>query len=171
MLNKKMGKVRSSNLELLRIIAMFAIFMLHSGIRSHDLSVANDILRQFSLVGVNVFILISGYFGIRLTLIRVLNLLFIVLFWQSILYVVGSHDKSFVEFVVWPCHGWFVGTYFELMLLAPFLNRFVEFSSEALFTKTLVLYVGIELVFTQIFPVWTAFKDGYGCFTWLGFIC
>lgn len=74
--NPKM-KVRESNFELLRIIAMIMILVLHADFQSLGAPTRADIIsspitstlkvffEMVSIVAVNVFILISGWFGIR----------------------------------------------------------------------------------------------------------
>lgn len=66
---------RQSNLELLRIVSMLFIIMLHIGAASIGLpaplqtTTSRDIwvliVESFSIIGVNCFALISGYFGIK----------------------------------------------------------------------------------------------------------
>ncbi|MCU7212920.1 acyltransferase family protein [Turicibacter sanguinis] len=69
----KTGK-RNSNFELLRIIAMVMIVSLHTlghggGLNNTTVNsinfIFNHILESLSIVAVNIFILISGYFGIK----------------------------------------------------------------------------------------------------------
>ena len=58
-------KVRKSNIELLRIIAMMFIVIWHISVHAQkgELNSHNYIV-AFCTTGVNLFILISGYFGI-----------------------------------------------------------------------------------------------------------
>lgn len=76
---------RDSNIELLRVVAMLMILTLHTrfeGIEAvYDGIVdANHLCRfsfqALSIVGVNLFVLISGYFGIRMKASSIINLLF-----------------------------------------------------------------------------------------------
>ena len=65
------GKIRSSNFELLRIVCMLFIvcghiIMVHKYEEMGDSSwCINQVVRPFCAVAVNVFVLISGYFGIK----------------------------------------------------------------------------------------------------------
>ena len=68
--------VRDSNIELLRIVAMFLVLLDHSGYTSINpptneevfsapmLSLVRHCCQSFSSICVNVFVLISGWFGI-----------------------------------------------------------------------------------------------------------
>lgn len=80
-----MKKLRQSNIELLRIISMLLVLMVHAdffslGIPSHDLMLASPgqftfrVLVEFlSILCVDIFVVISGWFSIRLS-VRVLQL-------------------------------------------------------------------------------------------------
>lgn len=73
-------KDRQSNIEQLRIIAMLLVVFVHANYFSLGTVSQSEILRdpytslirifleQICIVGVNVFVLISGWFGIRPTL-------------------------------------------------------------------------------------------------------
>ena len=75
--------VRDSNIELLRVVAMFLVLIDHSGYMSINpptneevfsapmLSMARHCSQSFSSICVNVFVLISGWFGIKAKFCRV----------------------------------------------------------------------------------------------------
>lgn len=66
-------KIRESNIELLRIVAMFMIvvshYVLHSGIDYNSMSIGfNRVILEIANlgdIGVIVFVLITGYFSIN----------------------------------------------------------------------------------------------------------
>ena len=59
--------VRQSNLELLRIVAMFFIVVGHVFWHGfHQEASLHVPVRSVVIIGVNLFVLISGYFGINL---------------------------------------------------------------------------------------------------------
>lgn len=74
------GRIRQSNMELLRLLAMFFVLALHANATAIQVPTADDIqaaplssftrifLEQATVVAVDVFVLISGWFGIRPTL-------------------------------------------------------------------------------------------------------
>lgn len=73
-----MSNSRLSNIELVRIIAISMILLLHvvgHGYKAEGWSV------NFAMIGVNLFVLISGYFGINFKWKSVLNLIFTVYFY------------------------------------------------------------------------------------------
>ena len=83
---------RQSNFELLRLIAMMMVLLLHCNyaclgeadineIRQHPLTAyVRVFLEHACLSGVNIFILISGWFGIKFRPRGIISLLFNVLF-------------------------------------------------------------------------------------------
>ena len=138
---------RQSNIELLRIVAMLLIichhFSLYSGFNypTDTLSI-NRLWVQFvqmgGKIGVNIFILISGYFLVSAQSIKTSK---IVKFWGQVFFYsmctfvifVASGLRPFgieelihhlfpIIFAQW----WFPTLYFLLLLLAPYINRFLR---------------------------------------------
>lgn len=84
--------MRLSNFELLRLISMFMVLIVHSNFQALGTPTSTDllqtptistlriILQSLTLVCVNIFILISGWFGIRFSYKGTLQLLFQTLF-------------------------------------------------------------------------------------------
>jgi surface polysaccharide O-acyltransferase-like enzyme len=87
-----MQKERESNFELLRIISMFLVLVVHAdyfslGAPSLQDCVSNPVqsifrigVESISIICVNVFVLISGWFGIRFKWKSICNFLFQVFF-------------------------------------------------------------------------------------------
>ena len=85
-------KTRKSNIELLRIISMILIVLVHSNYFLFGPVIGEEIeqdsfrsfgrilFEQLCIVGVNVFVLISGYFAIRPTKGKFFNLMFQIFF-------------------------------------------------------------------------------------------
>lgn len=132
------GGGRNSNLELLRLLSMLMILNLHSfwGYTHGDgILQAFDFLRECtSICAVNVFLLISGYFGIRWKGKSLFNLIFQLFFYAFAIYAVASLI-GVIDFS-WrgllhngKClyrHWGFITNYLLLYLCAPLLNAFVE---------------------------------------------
>lgn len=124
--------VRQSNLELLRIVAMFFIVVGHVFWHGfHQEASLHVPVRSVVIIGVNLFVLISGYFGINLRLKGLFTIIGVVLFYSGISVVVrwcfGSMDLSFMSYIqlLSPfsfTNYWFVKCYIGLMLLSPLLN-------------------------------------------------
>lgn len=142
---------RQSGFELLRIVAMIFILILHVDHLSFGFPSTQEIaaspfsaflrtwLETIAVVAVNTFVLISGYFGIRLRADRFMGLLF-----QSVFYIMGVYLVlvaigwevfSVAHFArclspLDPSGGWFIPVYIGLMLLSPILNTFVAQTGE-----------------------------------------
>ena len=96
--NQKAVKLRESNMELLRITAMILVLMVHASFKALDAPTLSDLhinptstfFRLFSesisIVCVNVFVLISGWYGIKAKGSRLLAFLFQVYFLNIMIY-------------------------------------------------------------------------------------
>ena len=132
------GKTRQSNIEALRLLSMLMVLNLHSfwGYE-HGSGVmqALDFFREStSICAVNVFLLISGYFGIKWKLKSFYNLIFQVFFYSFGVYVIASCLGA-IEFslggllsnvkALYASWGFITG-YVLLYICAPLLNSFVD---------------------------------------------
>ncbi len=142
-----MKKKRDSNLELLRIVAMFLVLITHACYVSLDppsridieTSIGGSFLRalseSFSEVCVNSFILISGWFGIQTRFSRFVEFVFQILFICITIYFImillgltnPMTSNEWIDLVMFKYGSyWFVRAYIILYLFAPVLNAFVE---------------------------------------------
>lgn len=113
-------------------------------------------LETIAVVAVNTFVLISGYFGIRLRADRFMGLLF-----QSVFYIMGVYLVlvaigwevfSVAHFArclspLDPSGGWFIPVYIGLMLLSPILNTFVAQTGEKNLLGVIVALLLMQSVF------------------------
>ena len=141
-------KGRQANFELLRLIAMLMVVVLHYLSKGQVLPDFIDhmptgnqylayLLESFSIVAVNVFLLVSGYFLInaRFRCGRILELIAQVLFYAVlipviliILQVIPLNQMNLYTiandiFPIQSEHYWFATYYVFLYLCIPFLNR------------------------------------------------
>ena len=158
------GSARDSSFELLRIISILAIvfchFATHGGFdyAQETLSIPRFwlcFLEMGGNFGVNVFVLISGYFLIMshdstFNWRKVLKLWGQVFFYSVLIYVVFGLTKisdfslpSLVKtlFPITFENWWFASTYLVLYLFHPFLNRFLRKLDKQSFQKLLVLLI------------------------------
>lgn len=148
------GGDRLSNIEALRLLSMLMVLNLHSfwGYDYGDgIGQAFDFFRESSSIcAVNVFLLISGYFGIKWKWKSFYNLVFQIFFYSFGVYLIacgiGVVDfslKGFLSNV--PCtysHYSFVKHYLLLYFFAPILNAFVEkCSNKKLFIFIILLII------------------------------
>lgn len=151
---------RQSNLELLRIFAMLLIvihhFSVHGGFYfSTDTITLNRLWMQFiqlgGKVGVNIFVLITGYFLVSSPAIKISKAfkLWIQLFTYSVLiYLIflafGNEPFQIKDllrhfFPVSYSEWWFASSYFVLYLLSPYLNKLINLLDKKTYQRMLVL--------------------------------
>lgn len=179
---------RNSNLEILRIIAMFFIILHHFAVHgmSHVDFVASNLNTYLIFfcgilgkMGVVVFILISAYFMVnsKFTLRKLLllggevyfySLIFLLIF-EFLLPPAKPITFDIVGISLLPIsHSayWFVTDYIVLMLLSPFLNKFIKGLSKSSFMKLLLLFI----VLWSIFPTFTpTFMNGPAASMFVGY--
>ena len=134
-------KLRQSNVELLRIIAMSMVIFLHyfnpeigGAFKYVQKGTVNDALLQFleavSICAVNLFVMISGYFlsrSNRRTIGKALGLLFQVVFYSQFFYGIqcAFHPELLTVkgiLVRLLPSNWFVVLYVVIYLISPLLN-------------------------------------------------
>lgn len=115
--------MRDSRFELLRIVAMFIIVLYHlTNIMVFHLGYDCQCIRIPLHIGVICFVLISGYFHIKLSLRGILKLFFpLVMIYLPLELINGGGYRSL--FFLSPY--WFVRVYFYLMLMSPLLNDYL----------------------------------------------
>lgn len=148
-----MKNIRSSNIEILRIICMLFIvaghiLMAHKNgeIGSQDF-IIGQIMHPFFMVAVNAFVLISGYFGIKLYAKKLWKINDMVTFYSVIglaaSILLGVHSISIRQdflylFPIITKKYWFITVYFALCILSPALNFFIEKAEKEVLKKTIL---------------------------------
>ena len=188
--NSKRSKVRDSNMELLRIIAMVLVMVVHAnfralptpGVRFIAAQPTSALLQFFteglSIIAVDLFVLLSGWYGIRPKMNRFAELLFQVLFFTLVgvgvseLISPGSavNSPDFWErfFMLGDGQYWFVKTYIGLYILSPVLNAYVEHASRRSFTWLLVGFFAFQFIFGWYWESTTWFRAGYSLTSFMG---
>ncbi len=181
-------KERTSNFELLRLVAMFLVLTIHGygvalGLPSKadfqvsPLSAAiRTIIESLSIVCVNVFVLISGWFGIKPSIKGFAGFLFQCLFFSicitAIAPLVGIGDPfSGADiggiFFFGKYYYWFVKCYLCLYILSPALNTFTQSAGKKTFLIVLVGFFAIQTLYG-----WTGsmndFDRGFSVFSFVG---
>ena len=144
-------KKRDANIELLRIVAMLMIITLHFNYRSNALLVLGEpasnvqifatVLEAIAITGVNVYVLISGYYlsssKVRLSkvLLLILQVYFYTLLISGAMMIVGAYSVKPEDkldralrylFPISSEHYWFVTAYVIMYVLAPVMNAAVN---------------------------------------------
>lgn len=151
--------VRLSNIELLRMLAMFLVLLVHADFFSLGSPSANEIqhktadafLRIFfesiSIVCVNVFVLISGWFGIKPSFKGLCNFLYQCLFFLIGLYLITVligvnklSSEGLAGCIFATRLNWFIKAYLLLYFLSPVLNAFVKTATQRTFKLVLISF-------------------------------
>lgn len=151
-------KTRDSNIELLRIISMIMIVVHHYEMyagftNSGNLSLNSYIeivLYSFGKLGVNIFVIISGYFLInsRFNTKKLIKLWMQIFFYSvsimiilKMLNIVNVTTKENFKyfFPISYKKYWFASTYMYLYLIFPFLNKFAHGIDKKTYKVVLIL--------------------------------
>ena len=180
-----MSNNKESGVELLRVISIFLILVVHvvqliigvpvfEDLHDYPLSSITKIFfESLSIICVDVFVIISGWYGIRATTKGLAKLLFQCVFFGLIGYVVGccvgynvgsvtEVIKSLLE-MFFP--AWFIGAYIVLYIFSPIINAFVDSVSKLQLQKILGVLLLFVFVYGWIITEDTAnsntFQSGY----------
>lgn len=150
-------KKRDSNMELLRIIAIGLIVFIHAFGLVQYMPLnrfgawITTVMNSVCNIGVSCFVLISGYFGIKMRWKKMLKLEIMVIFYSLLLVLIslwlfpdtvqGAALLEALAKAVLPVitrSHWFYSCYVCLVFLSPFLNSFIEKTERAVYEKLLL---------------------------------
>jgi len=163
-----MKKVRESNYELMRIMAMFAIVLWHTIMHGKAIDVANNeayiVLRfifYLCIIHVNLFVMVSGYYQVssKFNLKKIFNILIEVLFYNivinCILKYTGLVNYTNIEFIkqiffLNLSSYWFIAYYLLLYIISPFLNQYLLKLDQKRFKQLIICMLIIDSVLPLI---------------------
>ena len=171
---------RNSNLELLRIISMLFLIcfntILHGKVLEHSqngtLSVIVFIIELITLVHVNSFVLLTGYFQSEkeFKMSKVWSLLnsslfykvTIMLFLVSFGYITVTKVDILknISFIPIETH-WFIRTFLPLYLFSPFINKLIKKLTQKEYLKLLGISFVLVSVISFIMGVLSFPNDGF----------
>lgn len=152
------ASTRRSNMELLRIVAMTMIvcghFFYHGFDHTLKPTAVYRALAPLHICGVNLFFLISGWFGIRFSLRSLVRLVGITFFFSALnvglIALCGlpvEHHILYDLFLFPVSRGgyWFIMVYCALMILSPLLNAGMAAVGRTRFDSFMVLFTFLTL--------------------------
>lgn len=127
------------------------------------------------IVGVNVFVLISGWFGINSKPKGIVQFLFQSLFFSLIIFIpfaiAGEVEINRLNimssFLLYKNAYWFVWAYLVLYIMAPMLNAFIEKSDKLTLKSFLILFFVIQTI-ASIFTNNGFYNAGYDPLSFIG---
>lgn len=178
-------KQRNSSVELFRILSTFLVLVVHlNGWMAGGLVDWNDsnistlhkvsqlIIQSLSVVCVNCFLIISGWYGLKLKFASVWKMWMLLFSIYVPFYlfncIFGSTDFSIVSLgirmLAFPCESYFVQNYLMLLFISPVLNAFIEKEKSHLTIYALALFA-IEVVMESVFQNKCLYiENGYSLF-------
>lgn len=171
---------RQSNFELLRIICMLMVMVGHAigYVQQTDLDGTPGVIKvfvnQLCLVDVNVFVMISGWFGIKASVKGAVKLLFQVWFLSSLCYLVFlclgypvSFKQDLLPYLLFGSGYWFVVSYLVLYVISPVLNTFAAQASKKVFSGVLIAFFSTEFIFGFLLNT-GGFAYGFSTLSFIG---
>lgn len=188
-----MNKSRNNNIEIMRIVLMFMIICHHCIINGYGFqrmmntgemvdpsySCFLSVLNSIVIIGVNVFFLISGYYGINFKKEKLSKIVFDLYLYADILVllsiIVGFEtiSKNSIKILVLPFYKyWFVLVYVLIYVLSPMINAGLNALSnkqaERLWLFFFVLFCGLGFASEAS---WLGLQNGYSLMYGLFLYC
>ena len=174
-------------MELLRIIAMFLVLVVHADYFSlgapsfQDVqqdawgSFARIFFQSLSIGCVNLFVLLSGWFGIRPKRRSFLNLLFQCAYFLLGIYVIclmtgvsqlNAHGLMGCFLLLkW---NWFIKAYILLFIMAPILNVYIDSATQRQHGMMLIWFYVFQTIYSWLFGAAVFFEQGYSTISFMG---
>lgn len=155
-----MAKERNSSLEVLRLICIFFVVFWHSlgpylnditGLNLADAVMINAFTNNTNLI----FMMISGYFGMRFSLEKLIKLDLCIIFYDLLfMFLTGNFGLKTLLTCFMPItfeNHWFVTCYFVIALFSGFLNKIPERLDRTSFRNLLLLLLFVFYVIPTVF--------------------
>lgn len=185
---------RNSSIELLRLLLMFMIVIHHCIVHGLSLTGISDLWKEPTIIkeedmalsmiinalcicSVNVFVLISGYFGIRISKKKIANFLFLIFFYSitSALicyFFVDHHLSSLLRgcLAISNSPYWFIRNYLILMGFSPLLNKLFTDYNKSQIRGFIVMLLFVSCYLGFVFQNATN-PNGYTLFQFIMMYC
>lgn len=170
-----MSKERQSNFELCRLASILLVMLVHSVWEPYEneVSLGVNLLKAFSIIGVNVFILITGFFSATPKKTSLVNIVFICFFWMiikvGVRFFLGEDvDYKYAFFIT--SSNWFIASYIVLLFLTPILNTFCDSVNKKVLWGVVITLLFVEIWFDWLPPhpkVPIGTQSGYSVFSFM----
>lgn len=158
--------VRDSNMELYRIIAMLLVMLFHvfgeidqigNNLFPNTLEpkhIVNLLFTSATFVCVDMFVLLSGWYGINTRWSKIKAFIFQVLFYSVSIYFIMliccpsiQFSWNYLVHIFLLDDYWFVPVYLMLYLLAPAINPFIKKSTDKEFLTLLIAVFAMQSIY------------------------
>lgn len=152
---------RNSSIELLRLVAMFGIVLIHTfghgsgldyewiyGLAGDWSTTGHFALVSLGEAGVTIFIFISGWYGMRIDIKKIIALISTLMFYALINCIIsGSSPIGTIITLLHPWDGWwFIKSYMIIWMLVPF----IEMGMKQLSKRQLQAIIGFLVFYTYV---------------------
>ena len=175
-------KDKKTNLCLLRVISIFMILILHYNLDLGGNLLNNDtgfnkilsiVLEGICIVGVNTFIITTGYFSIEsknneIKIRKIIDIIAALVFYAVIIALVCLITKiqninivflkTFLKSIT---DRWFTTTYIILLLLSPFINKLTSNINQKKYKCLLIILLVIFSLWPSFYTDITTKSAGY----------
>ena len=180
-------KIRNTNIEVLRILSILMIISFHYVYKSQyeyiNLTSNTIFIKSFWFfgeLGVNLFILITGYYlsNTKASFKKFVLLISEVLFYNFLLYIIGyvinrtPLDISLL-FPIITGKYWFITAYLLIYILSPFYNVLISSMKKNTYQKFLLINLLIWCVIPTLFGLQYNTSESimyYNRFIWLSYM-
>lgn len=186
-------KLRETNIELLRIISMILIILFHYVYKSQyqflELTPSTYFIKVFYFfgeLGVNLFILITGYYlcKTKAKIKKIILLILEVMFYHFLLYFIANivgyditgetiRAKILLFFPIITNVYWFVAAYLLVYILSPFYNILIHSMTKRNYQKFLITNALLWSIIPTFFGLFYGNSESiiyYNRFIWLSFM-
>lgn len=179
-------KERDSNMELYRIVCMMLVVLFHvcgviditnNSLSPEDRSIGmlpTQLITSATFVCVDVFVLLSGWYGIKPKRSKAAAFVYQVLFYSIISYILFllfcpdlAFSMNMLLHIFILDDYWFVPVYLLLFAVSPLLNRFIKDSSHQEFKTVLLFAFLFQCVYGWIIPKEAGFLEGRSPFSFM----
>lgn len=153
---------RQSNIELCRIASIMLVVMVHATFASlgwpskmSDTTIPTIFSESLAICGVNVFVIITGWFSATPKKKSIINLVYICFFYAFWAFCIQlyTNQVTYKSFFFISKSNWFIMDYIGLLLLTPILNVFIEKVDRKYLLRTIIVLF--------IYQMWFGFLPGY----------
>ena len=136
----------------------------------NNINIQAMFINTFIIIGVNVFIFISGYYGIKFKIIKLIKLIGEMIFYSliiNLIFIISGINElnlkmiisSLLPIKIW----WFLTCYIILLVVSPYLNIIIDNSNKIEQYILILILTVIICVFgtTGVLPNIVPYSDGY----------
>lgn len=181
-------KVRDSNMELLRIVAMVLVMIVHADFRALHVPTVDEtiiapvssmmrfLVESLSIISVTVFVLLSGWYGIKVRAGKLCEFVFQVFFFALACFAIAlftghaSLDVTAMRHLLLlePFDYWFFKSYLIMYIFSPVVNAFLEKASKREVEVLLVLFFSVQTLWGWLSKGAGGFNYGYSGLSFIG---